>query len=124
MNREQLINYIREQYGLDEEYLWVKYPRYAVFRHNKKWFALIMDVQKNKLGIDGDGLIDIVDLKCDPLLISSLRHENGFFPAYHMNKETWISVALDGSVAREKIVQLIDLSYEMTGKRNKKKSNS
>ena len=36
----------------------------------------------------GDESIDVVNLKCDPLLIGSLRSEPGFFPAYHMNKDS------------------------------------
>ena len=32
---------------------------------------------------------------------SYLRREPGFYPAYHMNKETWITAALDGSTAEE-----------------------
>ncbi len=49
-------------------------------------------------------------------MIGSLRLSKGFLPAYHMNKEHWITILLDGSVEREKIKQLIDLSYELTEK--------
>ena len=39
-------------------------------------------------------------------LAGSLLMENGFFPAYHMRKDSWITVALDGSVADDKIKML------------------
>lgn len=121
MNREQWQQFISEMYGAIPEYLWTKYPSYAVFRHtgNRKWFALLMDVPKEKLGLSGKEALDVLTIKCDPLLIGSLRKEAGFFPAYHMNKASWISIGLDGAVSDEKIKRLLDLSYTLTGKAKK-----
>lgn len=121
MNKEQLIQFIKEHYNSTEDQPWTKYPSYTVFRHinNKKWFALIMDLTKSKLGIDEDEIIDVVNVKCDPNLIGSLRQEKGFYPAYHMNKTNWITIALDGSVEAEKIKWLLDMSYELTADKKK-----
>ena len=44
-----------------------------------------------KIGLTGEGEVDILNVKCDPILSGSLRMQPGFFPAYHMNKEKWIS---------------------------------
>lgn len=123
MNREQFIQYVAEQYGVDGEYLWANYPRYCAFRHqnNHKWFALVMDVPKNKLGMQGAEILDVVNLKCDPILIGSLRKEPGFFPAYHMSKASWITVALDGSVPDNQIKMLLNMSYDATAAKIKKK---
>ena len=54
-----------------------------------------MDVPKKKLGLQGEEMLEVVDFKCDPILIGTLREEPGFFPAYHMSKDNWITVALD-----------------------------
>ena len=56
----------------------------------------------------------MVNFKCDPILIGSLRGQTGFFPAYHMNKANWITVALDGSVPDEQIKMLLGMSYDAT----------
>lgn len=119
MNREELINYIADIYSTDAEYPWASTPNFAVFRHgsNRKWFAVIMDLPKEKFGLHEDGVIDILNLKCDPILIGNLRNEKGFFPAYHMNKVYWISVALDGTVDADKIKWLLDLSFDLTNKK-------
>lgn len=87
------------------DYPWTDTPRAAVFRHtgNRKWFALVMDVPRDKLGLPGTEKLDIVNFKCDPILIASLRGEAGIFPAYHMNKANWITAALDGSAPAEMI---------------------
>ena len=88
MKRNELEAFIMETYNVVADYPWRKSPNHEVFRHcsNRKWFALIMDVPKNKLGLQGEELLDVVNLKCDQILIGSLRGEPGFFPAYHMSK--------------------------------------
>ena len=56
MNRKDLEKYILETYGCSPDYPWMDYPEYAVFRHskNRKWFALIMKVPKNRLNLNSD----------------------------------------------------------------------
>lgn len=116
MNSKQIKQYIVEQYNSDEEHPWLKFPEYTVFRHknNKKWFALIMDIPKCKIGLPGNEKTDILNVKCDPIMISSLLNKKGFFPAYHMSKSSWITIILDGSADDEEIKWLINMSYELT----------
>ena len=64
-------------------------------------------------------MVEIFNAKCDPILIGSLRAEPGFFPAYHMSKSNWITIALDGSVDDGKIKWLLDMSYDLTAPRRK-----
>ena len=73
-----------------------------------------MDVPRNKLGMPGEALLDAVNFKSNPILIGSLLGEPGFFPAYHMNKDWWITAALDGTVSEDKIKMLLDISYQAT----------
>lgn len=123
MKCRELKKYITEQYHSEEEHLWAKFPNYGVFRHNnnKKWFAVVMNIPKSRLGFASDEMIDILDVKCDPVLIGSLLGEKGFYPAYHMHKSSWITVALDGSVDDEKIKWLLDISYDLTATKIKRK---
>ena len=119
MDRTALEQYIVDEYGAEREHLWAKFPNYTVFRHykNRKWFALIMDIAQSKIGIDGTDIIDVLDIRCDPVLIGSFLHDDGFYPAYHMNKNSWITIALDGRVDAEKIKLLLDMSFEIAGKK-------
>ena len=118
MKRNELEAFIMETYNAVADYPWRKSPNHEVFRHcsNRKWFALIMDVPKNKLGLPGEELLDVVNLKCDQILIGSLRGEPGFFPAYHMSKDNWITAASD-----DKIKMLLDMSYQATAPKVRKK---
>lgn len=71
-------------------------------------------MDRSKLGIAELGKIDFINLKNDPNLITSLRREPGILPAYHMNKEHWLTALLDGSVDTELLKALIETSFEMT----------
>lgn len=73
-----------------------------------------MDIPKSKIGLPSDDIISVVNLKSDPIMVGSLLRENGFYPAYHMTKSSWISVVLDGSADDEKIKMLLDISFEAT----------
>ena len=123
MERAVLDKYITETYGAVEEYLWEKYPTFAVYRHqkNKKWFAVIMEIPKSKIGLNDDNLVNVVNLKCDPLLIGSLLIESGIHKAYHMNKNYWITVRLDGSVDEAQIKWLLDMSFNLTATKKRGK---
>ena len=121
MERFALDKHITSTYGAAAEFMWEKYPTFAVYRHqnNNKWFAVIMEIPTSKLGLCDDGFVSVINLKCDPLLIGSLLLENGIHKGYHMNKNYWITVRLDGSVDIDKIKWLIDLSFDLTAKRRK-----
>ncbi len=122
--RDVLNKYIIDSYGAEPEFLWSKFPHYAVYRHkdNKKWFAIIMDVEYRKLGVESEAKTDIINLKLgDPLLVDTLINDNGYYKAYHMAKNTWITIALDGSVSFEEIVSLLSDSYYLTASEKEKK---
>ena len=115
MNRQSLIDRISDAFSVEPDYPWFNTPDAAVFRHvdSRKWFGLLMSVSPNSLRIPGDASIDILNVKCDPLLIGALRQRPGFLPAYHMNKELWITIILK-YVSDEDIMQLVRKSYELT----------
>ena len=75
-----------------------------------------MKLNEKKLGQKGDRIVDVLNVKCDPLLIGSLRTQPGYFPAYHMNKDRWLSIMLDGTVPSDEIKDLVKLSHQLTKK--------
>ncbi len=121
MNRSKFEKFIIDNFNCTNDYPWEQFPTFRVFRHsnNKKWFAVIMDIPKNKLGLKSNEIITVVNLKCDSLLIGSLLLEDGFYPSYHMNKNNWISVALDSTTDDEKLKMLLDMSFDATYSRTK-----
>lgn len=115
--RSDVLAYAAKRYGSRPEALWRTHPRYAVLRRpdSQKWYALVMDVPRDKLRIPGPGSVDVLNVKCDPILGGSLRLEPGILPAYHMNKDSWLTLLLDGTVPRETVFALLDGSYRLTG---------
>lgn len=93
-----------------------KFPEYEVLRHtsNRKWFGLIMSIEKTKLHLPGPGTVEIIDIKIDPELLSILKNGSGYFFAYHMNKKHWLTVLLDGTVAENQVINLVKDSYFLT----------
>lgn len=94
MTRQELFDWGQQQYGTEPEY--PCHDRNAVLRRkdNDKWYGVVLEVSGEKLGFTGDDIVDVLNVKSDPMLIGSLRGQDGYFPAYHMNKEKWISVLL------------------------------
>ncbi len=115
MTRQEVFEYCRQQYGTEPDYPWQ--DGNAVLRHkdNNKWYGLVMEVGCDKLGMSGDSEVNVLNVKCDPALAGSLRMQPGFFPAYHMNKEKWLSILLEGPQPDDEVKRLIDLSYQLTG---------
>ena len=123
--RNDVIEYIRKSYECDIEYPWMPYPEYGVFRHkdNQKWYALMMDVPRSKLGLSGNDVVDVLNLKlADFLTRDFLIQRDGFFPGYHISRGNWITVLLDGTVELEEICHLIDVSYKVTASAKTKKA--
>ena len=97
---------------LTYENVYEDYPfhdqNWCVMRHkeNGKVFAWIFDK---------DGHVWI-NLKCDPQWRDFWRQTfPSVIPAYHLNKEHWNSVILDGTVPDEEIKRMILESYDLTG---------
>ncbi|RBP85402.1 putative DNA-binding protein (MmcQ/YjbR family) [Cytobacillus firmus] len=56
-------------------------------------------------------------LKCDPVYAEYLRekHED-VLPGYHMNKQHWNTIILEGSLPESDIFAMIDQSYDLVVK--------
>lgn len=113
---KEIICYIKNKYQDELEYLWEKFPENAIWRNkqNNKWYGLILTIEENKLGIKGNKKIEIVDLRYPKDDIKNILDNKKIFKGYHMNKNNWITIKLDGSVTLKEIYNLIDISYDIS----------
>lgn len=104
---------IINKYKVTPEFLWEKSPTDGVFRNPKseKWFGLIMNIDKSKIVPKQTGEIEILNLKLDDI---NYQKYKGIYPAYHMNKKSWVSIILDDTLTDEEIMKLVDISYELS----------
>ncbi|WP_334290920.1 MmcQ/YjbR family DNA-binding protein [Oribacterium sp. FC2011] len=121
--RDDVSKYIKEKYKASPEYLWKKYPSFAIFRHedNRKWFALTATISMDKLGMASSEEADVINVKIDDLMLRDiLLQQPGFFPGYHMNKTSWITILIDGTVSLDEICNMVDASFLDTASKKKK----
>ena len=123
---KRLVEYARKRYGEDCEFLWERTPDNGVLRRadNYKWYAAILTVAGNKVGLSTDDIVEIVDLRAEEGTVSELIHRRGFAPAWHMNKKSWLTVLLDGSVEFSTIARMLDESRLLAAARKPKKGKS
>lgn len=112
---KDVIKYIKDKYNDDLEFLWEKFEDNAIWRNknNNKWYGLVLTVKKNKLGFNSDELIEVLDLRYDKEHIDKIIDNKNIFPGYHMNKKSWITIILDGSMDNLELFKLIDNSYNI-----------
>lgn len=117
-----LIDYVRERYGDELEFLWEKFDDNAILRRkdNQKWYAVIFTIKKSKLGFESEETAEAIDLKIEPEKIKDLIDCKRYFPGWHMNKKHWYTIILDGSIPFEELCQRVNASYEIA---NNKKSS-
>ncbi|MFC0323827.1 MmcQ/YjbR family DNA-binding protein [Gallibacterium melopsittaci] len=116
LTQQTLFQYLLERYQSKPENLFLKHPDYAVFRHHltQKWFALFMLVPAGKLGLKSSEIKPILNIKLHPEFIDILRQQTGYYPAYHMNKQHWISIDLTQVNDLNELIPLIEDSYVLT----------
>ncbi|MCD8384403.1 MAG: MmcQ/YjbR family DNA-binding protein [Clostridiales bacterium] len=85
---------------------------WTIIRHleNKKIFAMIFQ-REGRIWIN---------VKAEPVSGDFWRQiYPAVVPAYHMNKQHWISIILDGSMEEDDILRLIQDSYALTAPKKK-----
>lgn len=114
-------DYIFEKYGVSPEFLWSKFPHYGVYRNqdNRKWFAIIMNIDKGKVDPSLQGEAEVMNLKLNDR--SEEYIAQGAFPSYHMNHKSWVSVILDETLPDDLVKEMLNLSFEMIEKNPQKR---
>ena len=107
MNKEEIIKYCLTLENTYEDCPFSDDFESVTMKHckNKKWFALLMNVN-NKL---------YLNVKTDPNYSYILRNTYDYIiSAYHMNKEHWNTIIIDGKVDKVLVKELIKESYKLT----------
>jgi predicted DNA-binding protein (MmcQ/YjbR family) len=111
----RLCAYAAERHGDAPEFLWKQFPTDAILRRkdNAKWYAVLMEVPLNKLGLEGEKSVEVVDVRIASDEMADVLDGQRFFPGYHMNKKNWLTILLDGSVPFKEITDRLEKSYAL-----------
>ncbi len=114
----RLTAYAFENYGDMPEFLWESTPGNGILRRKDsgKWYAAILTIPKSKLGYDSKQIVEIVNFHGTHEQVEKLLKRAGFYPGWHMNKKSWYTVILDGSVDDEEIFRLMAESYGLAAR--------
>lgn len=117
------IEFVREKYGDELEFLWPKFPANAVWRRkdSQKWYGAILTVSGKKLGLNTDRIVEIIDLRMKPEERDEILSKEHYYPGWHMNKKSWFTIVLDDCVSDEEIKLRITESYELARKQSNTK---
>ena len=112
----EVVYYCNNKYGENNVNPFKKHPDILAFVNEKnKWYALLSDVEYNKLNKNTDitTKVKILNVKYPTDRILEIIDNKNIFPAYHMNKKHWISIVLDKNIKFKAIKELIDISYSL-----------
>lgn len=117
----RLAQFIYQTYGDLPAFPWDKFNRHGVFKNpdSQKWYALILCIDKCKLNPKFSGEVEVMNIKLSEDKILQLHKQKGFYPAYHMNKKSWITITLDDSVTDGVLFDLISESHTFSLKKTK-----
>lgn len=127
---KKIIEYINKKYDDKLEFLWEKSPTSSIIRRKdtKKWYAVLMIIQKNRLIAGAEGVVEAMNLRAEPDNIKAMIDNKIFFPGFHMNKKHWFTISFDAlpealpnekgikHIALNEIFKLVDSSYELAVK--------
>lgn len=107
-------------WGETPEFLWKDTPDCCILRNREsgKWYAVLMVVPLAKFFQGMEAKTEVINLRADA---ASLNDGSTIFPAFHMNKKSWISVLADRGREYGEILALTRASRAISAKKAGKK---
>ncbi len=116
---KEILEGVYEKYGDKPEFPFEEDTFVLRRKDNKKWYMIKMSIKPQRLGLDGEDLIEVINVKIDPEELNRIVDENKYFRAYHMNKKMWTTIVLDGRLPTSEILKRIDDSYNLIATKKK-----
>ena len=78
MTKEALFQLAEQEFGVVPDYPWQE--RNAVLRHggSRKWFGLVVELDRGRLGLLGQGKVEVLNVKGDPRIVGALKGQRVF----------------------------------------------
>jgi len=117
-----LAEHILATYGDEAEHPFTDDLHTTVWRRQdtKKWYAVLLSVNKKKLGLCADEVVESLLLHITPEELDRIVDGKKYFRGYHMNKRHWLTVLLDGSISPDELFARLATSHALGAKPKKK----
>ncbi len=115
----RICDLIFERYAEEPRFEWEGDEDNAVFKNhrNEKWYGIIISVLWDRLVPGKEGKTEVINVKLDPEEIPSIVGTKGIFSAFHMNKQHWVSIVLDGTLSDDEVMSFVSKSYDIVDQR-------
>ncbi|MBQ6582514.1 MAG: MmcQ/YjbR family DNA-binding protein [Mogibacterium sp.] len=113
--------------GVEPEFPFASSPGSGAFRQpdSGKWFGILLPVTRGRIeGLEGEALVEVMNVKIDPDQLTALLAEPGICRCYHMNQKHWVSLLLDDTLSDERVMALVRESYLRTQDGRAKRSRA
>jgi alkylated DNA nucleotide flippase Atl1 len=114
---KEIIQAVYDTWGDNLEFLWDKFESTAIVRNKntEKWYGLFMRIKADRLGIDSEKEVEVLNVHYYKDKTQDVVDNKSVFLGYHMNKKSWLSIILDGSLDNDKIMDFLKISYDLAG---------
>ncbi|MBO4356009.1 MAG: TerB N-terminal domain-containing protein [Clostridia bacterium] len=108
MELSELVNYVKDKYGIDEDHKWSDYPGFSVLCHptSGRWLALLMRQWDENTGT----FIEKCDMKC--AYARPIRKLKSYLSLpIRMKGENWVGVSFDDNTEKSVVFSIFDSAY-------------
>ena len=107
MNQQEIFEYIKKQYPATPERITQNGKQITIFKNQRNNIPYAIFYQSD------ESVMSIMEVQAESDMISNYIEMYHLAPAKHMDQKHWLAVPLDGSVSDSKVLDLLDMSYDL-----------
>ena len=107
MNQQEIFEYIKKQYPATPERITQNGKQITIFKNQRNNIPYAIFYQSD------ESVMSIMEVQAESDMISNYIEMYHLAPAKYMDKKHWLTVPLDGSVSDSKVLDLLDMSYDL-----------
>jgi predicted DNA-binding protein (MmcQ/YjbR family) len=106
MNQQEIFTYIQKQYPVHPDTITKSGYPVTIFKNPRTAAPYVIFYQSAER-------TTFMEVQAEPDMIGNYIEMYHLAPAKHMDQKHWLAVPLDGSVSDSKVLDLLDMSYDL-----------
>ena len=116
MNQQELFEYIKKQYPATPERITQNGKQITIFKNQRNNIPYAIFYQSD------ESVMSIMEVQAESDMISNYIEMYHLAPAKYMNQKHWLTVPMDGTVRDSKVLDMIDMGYDIVDEQEKKQN--